>query len=259
MENVVALLLGVAVIVESLRYSSYMKTLGLIGGVGPESTIEYYRLIIAAYREQVPKRAYPSIIVNSINLQQYLDWINANDLESFANALVFEIERLTRAGAHFAALCSNTPHIVFDELQRRSSLRLISIVDATCERVKQFGLKKVGLFGTRFTMQGRFYPDVFTRAGIELITPNEAEQDYIHGKYMGELLNDVFLPETRDQMLMIAGQLQSRAGIEGIILGGTELPLLLRPDTFSDGQRNGIRFFDTTRIHVDRLVEELLK
>ena len=149
-----------------------MKTLGLIGGIGPESTIEYYRLIIAAYREQVPRRAYPSIIVNSINLQQYLDWINANDLESFATALVSEIERLTRVGADFGALCSNTPHIVFDELQRRSSLR---------------------------------------------------------------------------------------AGIEGIILGGTELPLLLRPDTFIDGQHNGMRFFDTTRIHVDRLVEELLK
>ena len=236
-----------------------MKTLGLIGGIGPESTIEYYRLIIAAYREQVPNRAYPSIIVNSINLQQYLDWINASDLDSFATALVSEIERLTRAGADFGALCSNTPHIVFDELQRRSSLRLISIVEATCERVRQFGLKKVGLFGTRFTMQGKFYPDVFSRAGVELVTPDEAGQDYIHEKYMGELLNDKFLPETREEMLMIAGKLQSRAGIEGIILGGTELPLLLRPDTFIDGQHNGIRFFDTTRIHVDRLVEELLK
>lgn len=236
-----------------------MKTLGLIGGVGPESTIEYYRLIIAAYREQVPNRAYPSLIVNSINLQQYLDWINANDLESFANGLVEEIDRLARAGADFAALCSNTPHIVFDELQSRSSLRLISIIEATCKRVKQFGLRKVGLFGTRFTMQGRFYPDVFSRAGVELVTPDEIDQDYIHGKYMGELLNDIFLPETREQMLTIAGKMQSRAGIEGIILGGTELPLLLRPDTFSDGQHNGIRFFDTTRIHVDRLVEELLK
>ena len=101
-----------------------MKTLGLIGGIGPESTIEYYRLIIAAYREQNPKRAYPSFIVNSINLQQYLDLINANDLEQFANGLIKDIEVLARAGADFGALASNTPHIVFDELQRRSSLPL---------------------------------------------------------------------------------------------------------------------------------------
>jgi aspartate racemase len=236
-----------------------MKTLGLIGGVGPESTIEYYRLIIAGYRERNTKRAYPSIIVNSINLQQYLDWINANQLGEFANGLVKEIEVLARAGADFAALCSNTPHIVFDELQRRSSLPLISIIEATCERVQQFAIKKIGLFGTRFTMQGRFYPDVFSRAGVELITPSDDEQAFIHDKYMNELLNDIFLPETREQMFAIAGNLQARSGVEGIILGGTELPLLLSPETFIDGQRNGLRFFDTTRIHVDRLVEELLK
>ena len=247
-----------AAIVQSLGYPSVMKTLGLIGGIGPESTIEYYRLIIAGYREQNSKRAYPSIIVNSINLQQYLDWINANDLEGFANGLTKDIEVLVRAGADFGALASNTPHIVFDELQRRSSLPLISIVEATCARVEQFGLKKVGLFGTRFTMQGRFYPDVFSRAGIQLFTPNNEEQAFIHEKYMGELLNDIFLPETRAQMLRIADGLQQRDGIEGIILGGTELPLLLSPETFTDGQRNGIRFFDTTRIHVDRLVQEML-
>ena len=242
-----------------LRYSCSMKTLGLIGGIGPESTIEYYRYLVAGYREQMPNRAYPAIVVNSINLQQYLDWINANEMEKFASGLVQEIDRLERAGADFAALASNTPHIVFDELRRRSKLPLISIVEATCERVQQFGLKKVGLFGTRFTMQGHFYPEVFSRAGIELLTPSEDEQSYIHEKYMKELLNDLFLPETREQMLEIAGRLQARSGIEGIILGGTELPLLLRSEMFTDGQHEGMRFFDTTRIHVDRLVEEMLK
>ena len=238
-------------------YDSSMKTLGLIGGIGPESTIEYYRLIIAAYREQDPKRAYPSIIVNSINLQQYLDWINANQMQDFAEGLIKEIDVLTRAGADFGALCSNTPHIVFDELQSRTNLPLISIVEATCERIRQLGMKRVGLFGTRFTMQARFYPDVFSRAGIDLITPEAAEQDYIHDKYMNELLNDKFLPETREKVLAIADNLKQRTGIEGIILGGTELPLLIRPETFEDGQRNGIRFFDTTRVHVDKLVKEL--
>ncbi len=244
--------------ITSLGYPSTMKTLGLIGGIGPESTIEYYRLIISSYREQNPKRAYPAFIVNSINLQQYLEWINANNLEQFADGLIKEIEVLVQAGADFGALASNTPHIVFDELQRRSSLPLISIVEATCARVQQFGFKKIGLFGTRFTMQGRFYPDVFSRAGIQLITPNDEEQKFIHEKYMGELLNDIFLPETRDRILSIADELKQREDIDGIILGGTELPLLLSPQTFTDGQHNGIRFFDTTRIHVDRLVQEML-
>jgi aspartate racemase len=236
-----------------------MRTLGLIGGIGPESTIEYYRLIVNSYRERTAKRAYPLIIVNSINLQQYLDWINANELDKFAAGLVESIQVLERAGADFGALCSNTPHLVFDELQHRSNLPLISIIEAACERVQQFGIRKVGLFGTRFTMQGRFYPDVFKRAGIELITPNDEEQSFIHDKYMNELLNDMFLPETRNQMLEIASKLQARSGIEGIILGGTELPLLLSPEIFIEGQYNGLRFFDTTRIHVDRLVDELLK
>lgn len=240
------------------RYPYLMKTLGLIGGIGPESTIEYYRLIVAAYRDKTPKRAYPPVIINSINLQQYLEWINANEMENFTAALVLEIERLARAGADFAALASNTPHIVFDELQRRSGLPLISIVEATCERVKELGLRKIGLFGTRFTMQGGFYPEVFSREGIELVVPDEAEQTYIHEKYMGELLNDMFLPETRERMLAIADALRARKGIEGLILGGTEIPLLIRPEVFPEGERNGIRYFDTTRIHVDRLVRELL-
>lgn len=236
-----------------------MKMLGLIGGIGPESTIEYYRLLIEAYREQDPKRAYPPIILNSINLQQYLDWINANEMQKFAAGLVVEIERLARAGADFAALASNTPHIVFDELQRASSLPLISIVEAACEHVKELGLKRVALFGTRFTMQGRFYPAVFSREGLELIIPDVTQQNYIHEKYMGELLNNRFLPETRQQLLAIADELKTRSGIEAVILGGTELPLVVRPEEFPDSTHNGIRFLDTTRIHVARLVREMLK
>lgn len=241
-----------------LGYAPLMKTVGLIGGTGPESTIEYYRLIIAAYRERDPKGAYPSIIINSVNLQQLLEWVNANELDKFTAELARGIERLARAGADFAALTANTPHLVFDELQQRSSLPLISIVEATCAAVRELGLKKVALFGTRFTMQGKFYPDVFSRAGIELITPNEREQTFIHEKYIGELLNNIFLPETRDQMLAIGDNLKARDGIEGLILGGTELPLLLHTELFPDGKRNGIHFFDTTRIHVERLVQELL-
>jgi len=127
----------------SSTYPSAVKTLGLIGGIGPESTIEYYRLIVNAYRERNPKRAYPLIIVNSINLQQYLDWINANEMEKFAAGLVESIQVLQRAGADFGALCSNTPHIVFDELQRRSHLPLISIIEQLVNECSSLGLRRL--------------------------------------------------------------------------------------------------------------------
>jgi aspartate racemase len=229
-----------------------MKTLGLIGGTGPESTIEYYRLLIETYRAQRDGN-YPPIIINSINLKRLLDLMNANKLEMVADELGGAVEQLARAGADFAAFTANTPHIVLDEVQRRSRIPLISIVEATREKVQSLGLKKVGLFGTRFTMQAKFYAETFSRAGIALVTPNDAEQNYIHDKYMNELLNNLFLPETRERLLAIADELKSRHAIEALILGGTELPLLLR-----DEEHNDLPLLDTTRIHVERLVAELL-
>jgi len=229
-----------------------MKILGLIGGTGPESTIDYYRLLTAQYREKADGNS-PPVIINSINLKQMIEWMSAGELGKVADRLVEEFERLEKAGADFAALTANTPHIVFDELRLRVNLPLISIVEATCERAQKLGLKTVGLFGTRYTMQAPFYPAVFSRTDVKLVTPNEAEQAYLHEKYFGELLKDKFLPETRAQFLEIADTMKARDGIEALILGGTEIPLLLRADG-----HNGIQFLDTTRIHVDRLIEEML-
>src|SRR5258708_25204305 len=243
-----------------------MKTVGIIGGVGPESTIEYYRLIIAAYRERksgtrVPPvdspaqdaRGYPSIIINSVDLDRLLAWMKTNNLTAVTDYLVGELERLARAGVDFGVLASNTPHIVFDELQTRSPIPLLSIVEATRDEALARRLKKVGLFGTRFTMQVQFYTDVFLRAGIQIIVPNEEEQTYIHEKYLGELLHDIFIAETRAGLLAIVDRFVVRDDIHGLILGGTELPLILR-----DASHNGVPFLDTTRIHVDRIVGELL-
>ena len=230
-----------------------MKTVGIIGGIGPESTIEYYRFIVAGYRERKGDGSYPSIIINSIDLNQLIAWMNANELDNAAEYLTHEIERLARAGADFGALASNTPHIVFDQLRARSPIPLISIVESACDAVQALGIKRVGLLGTRFTMQAQFYPAVFSRAGIDLIVPDETEQNYIHEKYMGELLNNIFLPETREGLLAIADRMKNRDCVEAVILGGTELPLILR-----DAGDKGIPLLDTTRIHVERIVEELL-
>jgi aspartate racemase len=230
-----------------------MKTVGIIGGVAPESTIEYYRLIIALYREKKRDGSYPPIIINSIDMKKMLDFIKAKDLVGVTEYLLGEVKKLERAGADFGLLASNTPHIVFEDIRRQSPIPLISIVEAACEAAHALRLRKAGLFGTRFTMQGRFYPEVFSRQGIALIVPGSEDQEYIHEKYMGELVNGVFLAETRDRLLTIVERMKERDGIQGLILGGTELPFILR-----DVSDRGIPFLDTTRIHAERVIAHML-
>ena len=232
-----------------------MKTVGIIGGIGPESTIEYYRLIIASYREQKPDGSYPSIIINSIDLTKVVDLITANEVAEVTEYLAGEVERLAQAGADFGVLSANTPHIFFDELARRSTIPLLSIVEATCEAAKNSGLKRLGLFGTRFTAQAGFYQNVFSSEGMTLVLPEREEQEYIHDKYMNELVKGIFLPQTRERLLAIAGRLKEHESIQGLILGGTELPLILRE---SDARDIGLPFLDTTRIHVEGIVAQLL-
>ena len=230
-----------------------VKTIGIIGGIGTESTIEYYRSIIALYGERIPDGNYPSIIINSIDLKKVLDLVSANSLAELADYLVSEIQRLAQAGAECGLVAANTPHIVFDDVRPRSLIPLISIVEVTCEAAQAMGLKRVGLFGTTFTMQGRFYRDVFARVGITLVAPNLEDRTYVHDKYMNELVNGVFLPETRDGLLKIVDRLRETQQIQGLILGGTELPLILKEET-----HNGLPILNTTKIHVAAAVREML-
>ena len=130
---------------------------------------------------------------------------------------------------------------------------MISIVEATRDRARELNLQRPALFGTRFTMEAKFYPEIFAAAGINIVIPDQDERSFIHEKYMGELLNNIFLPETRERLIAIVKQIKQREGIDGLILGGTELPLILR-----DAEIEGVPFLDTTRIHVERIVEALL-
>src|SRR5579884_1379961 len=161
-----------------------MKKLGVIGGLGPESTIDYYRFLIAAYRERVPDGSAPPIIINSIDMNKGLSMVRSENYEQLTEYLLKELEVLARAGAAFAIISANTPHIVFDEVDARTPLPLISIVEATAAEAKKRGLNKLTLFGTQFTMQGSFYPKVFRRHEIALVVPGKEEQAYIHDKYM---------------------------------------------------------------------------
>ena len=229
-----------------------MKTPGIIGGVAPESTIEYYRFLIASYRDKTQDGNYPPLIINSINMKKMLDLIGEGKLVEVTDYLVGEIMKLAAAGADFGLLASNTPHIVFEEIRKQSPIPLISIVESAAEYVKNAGVKVAGLFGTRFTMEAKFYSDVFSKAGINIIIPDDADREYIHTKYMKELVNGIFNNDTQDRLLDIIQKLVKEYGIQGLILGGTELPLILR-DT-----NPGIPLFDTTKIHVEAVVARML-
>jgi aspartate racemase len=132
---------------------------------------------------------------------------------------------------------------------------MLSIVRATCDAAKGSGLKRLGLFATRFTARAGFYTEALAAEGITLALPGEAEQEYIHDKYMNELVNGVFLQETRARLIAIARRLKNEEGIEGLILGGTELPLILRE---AESEEAGVPFLDTTQIHVRAIVARLL-
>ncbi len=230
-----------------------MKSLGIVGGIGPESTIEYYRFILDGYRARVPDGSAPHLIIDSIDVNCGIAMLDANDLVGLTNYISASVERLTRGGAEVGLIAANTPHLVFDEVQRRATIPMLSIVEAVCDHARGLGLKRLGLLGTRFTMRGRFYPDVFARAGLELITPNESEQAFIHEKYIDELLKNQFLPETRTAIIDIIERMRKDERIEAVILAGTELPLLLR-----GAEPEGLPFLDTTMIHVNAAVEAIL-
>ena len=230
-----------------------MKMIGIIGGIAPESTIDYYRRLLAGYRERRLDGSQPAVIINSIDLQKMLGLIGAGQLEEVTDYLVAEVERLARAGAEVGALASNTPHIVFDAIARRSPIPLVSIVEAACARAKSLRLKRLGLFGTRFTMQGRFYPEAFACEGLAIVAPTAEELDFVHDKYINELAAAKFLPQTRESLLEIAARMKARDGIDALILGGTELPLLL-----TDNSPVGVPFLDTTEIHVEAILEKAL-
>jgi aspartate racemase len=229
-----------------------MKRLGLIGGIGPESTIVYYRALVAAGRERL-EGTTPSLLINSIDVQMVLRLAEENPIPGLRDYLLAEIDVLARGGVSVGLIAANTPHMVFDELRQRSPIELVSIVEATCDAARQRRLNRVALFGTKFTMQGRFYSDVFARAQIEVVQPRDDEQAYIHEAYVGELLKNVFRPETRDRLLSIVGLMKDRDRVQAVILAGTELPFLLPEESASP-----LPLLDTTGIHVRAAIKQLL-
>ncbi|MBP7602672.1 MAG: amino acid racemase [Spirochaetes bacterium] len=227
-----------------------MKIPGIIGGVGPESTVDYYRSIISLYRERYDPHGYPELLIASIDMTRMLSMIEANDMGSLVDLLVGTFSRLRSAGADFGAIASNTPHVVFDELRKAVPMPLISIVESTTERAASAGITRAALLGTAFTMNNDFYQTSFERRGISLLVPSPDEREYIHLRIFDELEFGLVKPDTRKGFDAIIGRMREEHGIEGVVLGCTELPLLY-PEPEGPG---GIPLFNTARIHIEEII-----
>jgi aspartate racemase len=228
-----------------------MTTLGLVGGLGPESTIDYYRRILDAWAEHDPSSS-PSIVIDSLDSTRALKLV-ATDRAAFTDYLLGSIRRLIGAGVDFIAMTANTPHLVFDELAAESSVPMLSIVEVCADEARRRGFRRLLLLGTRFTMQAEFYPAVFARSGIDVVAPDEADRTWIHARYVNELLEGDFRDATRNDFITLITRLRDSLRVDGIILGGTELPLLLRAPAIAD-----LPVLDTTELHVAAIVNRLL-
>jgi aspartate racemase len=228
----------------------HFKTIGMIGGIAPASTVDYYQRIISRFQERTGHREYPSIIINSINMTHMMNLIADDQLDELVDYLSEEIFVLEKAGAKVIFLASNTPHIVYGPLIKRVKTKMVSIVDSTISYAQSKGLHRLGLFGTISTMEGDFFQEGFEAAGMEIITPMPDERKYIHKIYMEELARGRFMPETKNHLLTIANRMYNEGQIDSLILGGTELPLILKSSDMED-----IELINTTKVHVERILD----
>jgi aspartate racemase len=229
------------------------KTIGMIGGIAPASTVDYYQRIVSRFQERTGLRDYPSLLINSINMNYMMNLVSEGQLDELVDYLSEEIYVLEKAGAKVIFMASNTPHIVYEPLAQRVKAKMVSIVDSTIAYAKTRGYSRLGLFGTISTMEGDFYQDGFDAVGMEIITPMSDERKYIHKVYMEELVRGRFLPETKNRLLSIANRMYNEGQIECLILGGTELPLIIKTSDIED-----IELLNTTKIHVEHILDAAL-
>lgn len=229
------------------------RILGIVGGTGPESTIDYYRTIIASWRRRNPDGSYPRLIINSVEAGQIFRLLAEREFSRVAKTMSEAVRQVAAAGAGAALLASNATHLAFDEIAAASPIPLIHIVDATREVAASQGHRRLAIFGTRFVMEARMYPERLAARGLTVVVPNTEEREYIHDKYFGELVKGSFLDETRDELVSIMSRMRERDGIDGLILGGTELALILTEPSYAR-----VPILNTAHIHAEEAVDWLL-
>jgi aspartate racemase len=228
-----------------------MKVIGILGGLSPESTGHYYGHIIRSYHERKGDHDYPEIIVYSVNFEKYIKWQEAGDWSAAAEDMINVFNKLKNAGAEFGIIATNTMHKVFDVVSAYSPIPLVSIMEATGERIKAEGFNKVGLIGTIYTMKEGFYQEALGESGIEVIVPEDADQDYINNVIYNELTIGDVKDESRAKFVEVVKKLEAD-GAKGVILGCTEIPMLISEADC------GLKLFNTTEIHAEKALEEAL-
>jgi len=224
------------------------RKIGILGGMSPESTITYYEHITRTYTERYGDFGYPEILIYSVNFQKFVVWQKTGQWDAAEREMVEALENLRLAGADFGLIATNTMHIVFDTVQQSVKMPLLSIVDATAEAILASGLKCVGLMGTVFTMRERFFRDRLAQSGIQVLVPEIQDQDRMNEVIYQELCGGKVLPASRKMFLEIIERLRS-GGAQGIVLGCTEIPLLVRPQDCT------LPLFNTTLLHAEKALD----
>ena len=230
-----------------------MKKAGLVGGMGPQSTIPYYHDIVYGVRARTRDDFFPDLTIESVNVFEILDMCSRQDYDAITERLLGAVENLAATGCDFAVLTANTSHIVFDKLQAQSPIPLLSIVEATCREAAGRGVRTVALLGTRFTMLKDFYKQPFIRQGIRVVIPDDREIEYVDRVISEELELGVARESTLKRFQEIIRRLAEEEGAENVILGCTELPLLL------NDANSPIPCLDTVKIHVAEIVDTILE
>ena len=220
------------------------KKIGILGGMSPESTVEYYQYITRTYTERFGDYGYPEIIIYSVSFQPYVDWPNSERWDLVAQGLSEAARKLEDAGADFIIIATNTMHLVFDEVQANVNIPMLSLLDAVGEAILAQGIKKVGLLGTKFTMEKTFYQEALTRKGITVLVPDAEDREYVNNVIYEELVAGQIHDESRAEFVAIIDHLAA-LGAGGVILGCTEIPLLIGEEDVR------LPLFDTTAIHAE--------
>lgn len=221
-----------------------MKTIGLLGGMSWESTLEYYRIINEKVNEKLGRLHSAKILMYSFDFEEIEELQRREKWKEAAKLMVKAAKKVENGGADLILICTNTMHKVADEVQSNIKIPLLHIADVTAEKIKSKGLKKVGLLGTKFTMEENFYKDRLTeRYNFEVVIPDEEERRVVNDIIFKELCLGKRKATSKEKLKMIMNNLISKRGCEGIILGCTELPLLIKQEDFD------VPIFDTTKIH----------
>ena len=229
-----------------------MRKLGLIGGTGPESTIEYYKGIEYGVQRACGRNFFPNLAIESLSVFDVLGFCEQGDLDGLAEYLLRGFENLAGSGAEFATLTGITPHIVFDQLEARSPIPLVSMVDAARDHALGCGFTKVALLGTLPTMTGNFFQESFAARDIEVVTPATEDAAYIGEKIEHELELGIINPHTQQRFAQIAERLVREQHAQAVVLGCTELPLIF------DGVDLPAPTIDVMQVHIDTLVQMIL-